>query len=194
MKALKLNILRHALAVRALGMLLAIAQLAALLCGCAAATGTPSARDVSGALAAPFSANVAVTCRGNEYAAAIVKTGDGVNVTMNSPALFKGMEISFSNENAGSAVVTYNGLTFTLDASRLPAAAAIKALISALDGATVPEELSVEHGETGEILLRGGDFTVYASKDEVNGGFALNRIEIPEQELTAVFSDFSPAV
>ena len=190
MKALKLKILRHALAVRALGVLLALAQLTALLYGCSAAE-TPSAAEISGSLAAPFTADVTVTCRGNEYGASIEKNGEVFKVTMNSPALFKGMEIAFEKD---SAVVTYNGLTFTLDSSRLPAASAIKALVTALGGAAVPDGITVEaDSETGELLLHGDGFTVCAVEREDSGGFAVRRVEIPDQELTAIFSEFAPA-
>ena len=190
MKALKLKIVRHALAVRTLGVLLALVQSVTLLYGCSAAE-KPSAAEISGSLAAPFTADVTVTCRGNEYGASIQKNGDVFNVTMNSPALFKGMEISFERD---SAVVTYNGLTFTLDSSRLPAASAIKALITALGSAAVPDVITVEaDGETGEILLHGDGFTVCAVEREDSGGFAVRRVEIPDQELTAIFSEFAPA-
>ncbi len=184
------NLRRHALKLRAVGLLLALSQFIALLCGCSALP-KASPEEVSEALTAPFSVNVAVTCRGSEYTAELVKKTDGsYEVKLLSPALFKGMEISFDGE---TAAVTYNGLTFTLDPSRLPAASAIKALVSALDGAALPDELTAETTEDGELAVSGEGFTLYAERDDARDGFTVSRLEIPEQELVAVFSDFTPA-
>ena len=172
--------------------LAALILLLAPLCGCAGRA-APSPEEVSGALSSPFSADVSVTCRGSEYSGVLTRRADGIDVKMEAPAIFRGMLISFSG---GEAAVSYHGLSFSLPSDKLPAASVIGAVVSVLDGELDPDGLSVQPAKdgSGALLITGDGFVLSAApSDALGGALAPTRLEVPSEELVAIFENVAPA-
>ena len=173
----------------------ALAVVFALFCGCSSADGNLSADDVSESLANPFSARLNVVCGGNEYSAALTRDADSIDVTLDSPALFKGMVISFA-DGGDTAVIDYKGISFSMNATDIPYASAVSAVVGALNSATAAESLTALT-EDGETVISGDGFELrFSSSDSTSEALPFSEItlNIPEQNIAAHITDFKPAI
>ena len=173
----------------------ALAVVFTLLCGCSSAEGNISADDVSESLANPFSARLSVVCGGNEYCAALTRDADSTDVLLESPALFKGMLISFA-DGANTAVIDYKGISFSLNSADIPYASAVSAVVGALNSAAAAESLTA-FTKDGETVIGGDGFELrFVPSDGTSDALPFSEItlNIPDQNIAAHITEFKPAI